>query len=95
MASDEKDEENLNEFVLPEYLIFRLNSKIETLVYNNIYPNNINGNFYFKDNSISSKDLELNIFDGKMSFDGKFYKNEKNNFKQFSYPSCNRFSKCV
>ena len=81
MASDEKDEENLNEFVLPEYLTFRLNSKIETLVYNNIYPNNINGNLYFKDNSISSKDLELNIFDGKMSFDGKFYKNEKNNFK--------------
>ena len=81
IASDEKDEENLNEFVLPEYLTFRLNSKIETLVYNNIYPNNINGNLYFKDNSISSKDLELNIFDGKMSFDGKFYKNEKNNFK--------------
>ena len=81
MASDKQENENASEFTMPDFLILTLNSSIETLVYNNVYPNNIKGNIYFKDNSLSSKDLELNIFDGKMFFDGKFYKNDKANFK--------------
>ena len=81
IASDEQENENTHEFTMPDFLSLKLNSSIETLVYNNIYPNNIKGNIYFKDNSLSSKDLELNIFDGKMFFDGKLYKNDKANFK--------------
>ena len=59
----------------------KINSNIETLVYNNVYPNKIQGDFIYKNNSVTSENLELNIFDGRLFFDGKFYKNDKNNFK--------------
>ena len=78
---DDTKENGENEFIMPNYLKLKLKSDIETLVYNNVYPNKIKGNFIFNNNSLSTKDLELNIFDGKLFLDGKFYKNEKNNFK--------------
>ena len=78
---DETKENSEEEFIMPNYLKLKLKSDIETLVYNNVYPNKIKGNFIFNNNSLSTKDLELNIFDGRLFLDGKFYKNEKNNFK--------------
>jgi len=78
---DETKENGEDEFIMPNYLKLKLKSDIETLVYNNVYPNKIKGNFIFNNNSLSTKDLELNIFDGRLFLDGKFYKNEKNNFK--------------
>ena len=78
---DETKENGEDEFIMPNYLKLKLKSDIETLVYNNVYPNKIKGNFIFNNNSLSTKDLELNVFDGRLFLDGKFYKNEKNNFK--------------
>ena len=62
---DETKENGEDEFIMPNYLKLKLKSDIETLVYNNIYPNKIKGNFIFNNNSLSTKDLELNVFDGK------------------------------
>ncbi len=63
---DETKENGEDEFIMPNYLKLKLKSDIETLVYNNVYPNKIKGNFIFNNNSLSTKDLELNIFDGKL-----------------------------
>ena len=79
-AKDDSANEK-TEFTIPDYLTMKINSNIETLVYNNVYPNKIQGDFIYKNNSVTSENLELNIFDGRLFFDGKFYKNEKNNFK--------------
>ena len=78
---DENSEEKASEFYMPDYLNLNLGVSVKTLAYNNIYPNNLKGNLILEKNYIKSNNLELNVFGGKLFFDGKFYENEKNNFK--------------
>ena len=75
-ASDKQEE-----YHLPDFFTLRLNTKIESLSYNNIYPNNINGILNYKNQALTVEKLKLNLFNGKMLIEGKFYKNNINNFK--------------
>ena len=63
---------------MPNYLKLKLKSDIETLVYNNVYPNKkLKEILIFNNNSLSTKDLELNVFDGRLFWMVSFIKMKK------------------
>ena len=84
LFSDDKDQKINEKFKMPDYFTLKLNTEIESLSYNNIYPNNITGGLGYNNNSLTAKDLSLNIFSGKMILNGKFYQKDLNQFKATS-----------
>ena len=82
LTERKKEENDVQEaYDLPNFFTLQLNTEIESLSYNNIYPNNINGILNYKDQALTAEKLKLNLFNGNMLIDGKFYKNNANNFK--------------
>jgi hypothetical protein len=84
LFSDDKDQKINERFNMPKYFTLKLNTEIESLTYDNIYPNNIKGELAYNNNSLTAKDLSLNIFSGKMILNGKFYQKDLNQFKATS-----------
>ena len=84
LFSDDKDQKINGKFKMPDYFTLKLNTEIESLSYNNIYPNNITGGLGYSNNSLTAKDFSLNIFSGKMILNGKFYQKDLNQFKATS-----------
>jgi len=84
ISTENKDSTINDTFELPKYFTLKLNTEIESLSFDNIYPNNIKGKLDYRKQSITAKDLSLNIFSGKMILNGKFYQNNLNQFKATS-----------
>ena len=84
LYSDREDQKTNERFNMPDYFTLKLNTDIESLTYDNIYPNNIKGELVYNNNSLTAKDLSLNIFSGKMILNGKFYQKDLNQFKATS-----------
>tara|TARA_B110000914_G_scaffold118455_1_gene103515 strand:- start:293 stop:2746 length:2454 start_codon:yes stop_codon:yes gene_type:complete len=84
LYSNDKDQKINARFKMPEYFTLKLNTDILSLTYNNVYPNNIKGKLIYNNNSLTTKDLKLNIFSGKIILNGKFYQKDFNQFKATS-----------
>lgn len=81
ISNNDKENKLAQAYDMPSIFNLDLKTSINSLAYNNIYPNQINCHLIYKDNAVSTKDLRMNLLSGQMLFNGKFYKNTQNNFK--------------
>ena len=81
ISNNDKENKVVEEYDMPSRFNLDLKTSINSLAYNNIYPNQVNCHLIYKDNAVSTKDLRMNLLSGQMLFDGKFYKNTEDNFK--------------
>ena len=77
----DKDQANNEGNKLPNYFTLKLNTEIQSLSFNNIYPNNISGGLNYRNKALTATNVNLNIFNGKMIVNGKFYETGTKEFK--------------